>query len=117
MGMLETSQDEQRQRLEVGLVAKGEEAVATNVALLQSGHQRETPGGSSGNSAVTSRVHHVEALGAISGRLHRRTTRPRKASWDRDLRVGAGRGSRTPKTRRSADFESEGLKPEDKLNE
>jgi hypothetical protein len=42
MDMLKRSQDEQRQRLEVGLVA---EAVASDVASLQSGHQRETPAG------------------------------------------------------------------------
>ena len=92
MDMLEKSQDEQRQRLEVGLVAKAEEAVATNVASLQSGHPSETPASSSGSSAVTSRLHHVEAFVAVSGRLHRGTTRPRKASCDRDLGVGAGRG-------------------------
>jgi hypothetical protein len=41
-----------------------------------------------------------------SGRLHRQTSRTRKSIRKRDLRAGAGRGSRTPKTRRSADFES-----------
>ena len=30
---------------------------------------------------------------------------------------GAGRGSRTPKDRSPADFESDGSEPEDKLNE
>ena len=92
MDMLERSQDEQRQRLEVGPVAKGEGAVATNVGSQQCGHQRETSGSSSGNFAVTSRLHHVEDFAAISRRLHRGTTRPRKPSRDRDLSAGAGRG-------------------------
>jgi hypothetical protein len=39
MDMLERSQDEQRQRLEAGPVAKG--AVAINVGSQQSGHQRD----------------------------------------------------------------------------
>jgi Phage integrase family len=104
MDMLERSQDEQRQRLEAGPVAKG--AVAINVGSQQSGHQRETSASSSGNFAVTSRLHHVEDFAAISHRLHRGTTRPRKPSHDRDLSAGAGRGSRTPKGRSPADFES-----------
>ncbi len=106
MDMLERSQDEQRQRLEVGLVAKGEGAVATNVGSQQSRHQRETPASSSGSSAVTSRLHHVEGFVAISGRLHRGTTRTRKPLRGIDVKVGAGRGSRTPKGRSPADFES-----------
>ena len=108
MDMLERSQDEQRQRLEVGPVAKGEGAVATNVDSQQCGHQRETSGSSSGNFAVTSRLHHVEDFAAIFRRLHRGTTRPRKPSRDRDLSAGAGRGSRTPKGRSPADFENTG---------
>jgi hypothetical protein len=31
--------------------------------------------------------------------------------------AGAGRGSRTPKTRRSADFEADGSEPEDDVAE
>ena len=80
--------------------------MAINVGSQQSGHQRETSASSSGNFAVTSRLHHVEDSAAISRRLHRGTTRPRKPSRDRDLSAGAGRGSRTPKDRSPADFES-----------
>jgi hypothetical protein len=104
MEMLERSQDEQRQRLEAGLVAKAERPLPNNVGSQKSAHQSTTPA-SSEKSALQSRLRHVEASARVSGRLHRETSRTRKPIRKRDLRAGAGRGSRTPKTRRSADFE------------
>ena len=104
MEMLERSQDEQRQRLE-GLVTKAERPLANNVASQKNSHQPTTLAISE-KSALTSRLRHVEGAAGVSGRLHRGTSRTRKPICKRDLGVGAGRGSRTPKTRRSADFES-----------
>jgi hypothetical protein len=106
MDMSERSQDEQRQRLEVGLVAKGEGAVGINIGSQPSAQQEKTPASASGNSAITSRLRHVEALVALSGALHRGTARPGKPLRHKGLRAGAGRGSRTPKGRSPADFES-----------
>jgi integrase len=105
MEMLERSQDEQRQRLEAGLVAKAEMRLAYDVGSQKSTRQSATRA-SSEKSALTSRLRHVEGSAGVSGRLHRGTSRTRKPICKRDLGIGAGRGSRTPKTRRSADFES-----------
>jgi hypothetical protein len=54
---------------------------------------------------VASRLRQVEDFGDISGRAHRGTGRTRKLFRNIDLKAGAGRGSRTPKSRSSADFE------------
>jgi hypothetical protein len=104
MEMLERSQDEQRQRLEA-LVTKAERPLANNVASQKSAHQSTTLA-SSEKSALTSRLRHVEGSAGVSGRLHRGTSRTRKPICKRDLGIGAGRGSRTPKGRSPADFES-----------
>jgi integrase len=106
MNMLERSQDDERLRLEGGLLGRTEQPVTIHVGPQPGSHRGEASARSSGSSAVTSRLHHVEHALDISTRLHRGTARTRKPSGDRDLGFGAGRGSRTPKSRSSADFES-----------
>ncbi len=79
--------------------------------------QPETPASFPQSLAGTSRLHHREVSREILGRLHRGTARACKAVNYGGLTVGAGRGSRTPKGRSPADFESDGSTPEHEINE
>ena len=100
MDMLEKSQDQQRQRLEATLRA----AISGSGARVDSAPSEVGPGPST--LPITSHLHHSGDVGAPTLRLHRGTRRAVNAVNYRELSAGAGRGSRTPKTRRSADFES-----------
>jgi len=107
MNMLEKSQDEQRQRLEAAVVtrtAPGSAAMKDFSRAIPS--QPETPVSSSESAVGTSRLHHVEVSREIFRRLHRGTSRACNATNYGGLSAGAGRGSRTPKGRSPADFES-----------
>ena len=107
MNMLEKSQDEQRQRLEAAAVTRtvsGPAAMKDFSPAIPS--QPETPVSSPESAVRTSRLHHVEVSREIFRSLHRGTRRACNATNYGGLSAGAGRGSRTPKGRSPADFES-----------
>ena len=106
MDMLEKSQDAQRQRLGGIFAAKENQSAAISESSQPNPPQPETPASSPQSLAGTSRLHHIEVSREILGRLHRGTARACKAVNYGGLTVGAGRGSRTPKGRSPADFES-----------
>jgi integrase len=107
MGMLEKSQDQQRERLEQLLAARGSSQLETMSAHLQPEPSRlEAKSSYSENSPVTSRLHHVGVSAEPCRALHRGTKKASKPNLYRGLSAGAGRGSRTPKGRSPADFES-----------
>jgi hypothetical protein len=105
MNMLEKSQDEQRQRLEKAAAADASESSSSDFSRANA-PQPETPTTVSDGSLATSRLHHVEVSREIFRQLHRGTGRAVNAVNYRELSPGAGRGSRTPKGRSPADFES-----------
>ena len=105
MNMLEKSQDEQRQRLERAAVARNANGPAAMNDFSRE-NQPEMPTSSSEDSVGTSRLHHVKVSREIFARLHHGTRRPVNAGNYSELSAGAGRGSRTPKGRSPADFES-----------
>ena len=106
MDMRKKSQDAQRQRLGGIFAAKENQSVAVGESSPPNPPQLEAPASSSQSLAGTSRLHHVELSREISRRLHRGTARACKAANYGGLSIGAGRGSRTPKGRSPADFES-----------
>jgi Phage integrase family len=105
MNLLEKSQDEQRQRLERAALARNANGPAATNDCSRA-NEPETPTTVSDDSLGTSRLHHVEVSREVFQRLHRRTRRAVNAVNYRELSTGAGRGSRTPKGRSPADFES-----------
>jgi hypothetical protein len=71
MEMLERSQDQQRQHLEEALAAKGGQMGAIIDGSPTESSRREPQSRSSGNSAVTSRLHHVGHVVDVTGPLQR----------------------------------------------
>src|SRR5271157_118170 len=71
MDMLERSQDQQRQHLEEALAAKGSQMGAIMDGSPTESNRKEPQSISSGNSAVTSRLHHVGPVVGVTGHLHR----------------------------------------------
>jgi integrase len=103
MDMLERSQDEQRQRLEGVSAASAERSpVLRDSSPLPPGN----PSSGSDAFAGTSRLHHVRVPSEFARRLHRGTRRTSNVVSYQGFSAGAGRGSRTPKGRSPADFES-----------
>jgi integrase len=78
MDMLERSQDQQRRHLENAVAAKGGQTVTIIDGSPKKSKRREAQSMTTGNSAITSRLHHVGGVVGVSDRSYRETKKARK---------------------------------------
>ena len=78
MDMLERSQDQQRRHLEKAGAAKGGQIVNMINGSPKESSRREPKSITTGNAAVTSRLHHVGDVVEVSGHSYRGTKEARK---------------------------------------
>ena len=78
MDMLERSQDQQRRHLEKEGAAKGGQIVTIIDGSPKESSRRETKSITTGNSALTSRLHHVGDVVEVSGHSQRGTKKAHK---------------------------------------
>ena len=78
MDMLERSQDQQRRHLENAVAAKGGQTVTIIDGSPKKSKRREAQSMTTGNSAVTSRLHHVGGVVEVSDHSYRETKKARK---------------------------------------
>jgi hypothetical protein len=79
MDMLERSQDQQRRHLEKAGAAKGAQIMTIIDGSPKESSRREPKSITTGNSALTSRLHHVGDVVEVSGHAYRGTKKARKA--------------------------------------
>jgi len=80
MNMLERSQDQQRRHLEKAVATKGGQVVTIIDESRKEPSTRKPQSRTSGNSAVTSRLHHVGGIVEVPGHSHRERKKVHKTN-------------------------------------